>query len=70
MLDEDHYDLEKIKDRILEYLAVRKLKRMQRREADEEPPRRTASRSSASSARRASARPAWRSRSRGRSAAS
>src|SRR5215217_1419667 len=25
-LDEDHYDLEKIKDRILEYLAVRKLK--------------------------------------------
>ncbi len=27
VLDEDHYDLEKIKDRILEYLAVRKLKR-------------------------------------------
>ena len=27
MLDEDHYDLEKIKDRILEYLAVRKLKK-------------------------------------------
>jgi ATP-dependent Lon protease len=26
ILDEDHYDLEKIKDRILEYLAVRKLK--------------------------------------------
>ena len=26
MLDEDHYDLEKIKDRILEFLAVRKLK--------------------------------------------
>ena len=26
MLDEDHYDLEKVKDRILEYLAVRKLK--------------------------------------------
>jgi ATP-dependent Lon protease len=25
ILDEDHYDLEKIKDRILEYLAVRKL---------------------------------------------
>ncbi len=25
VLDEDHYDLEKIKDRILEYLAVRKL---------------------------------------------
>ncbi len=27
ILDEDHYDLEKVKDRILEYLAVRKLKR-------------------------------------------
>jgi ATP-dependent Lon protease len=27
ILDEDHYDLEKIKDRILEYLAVRKMKR-------------------------------------------
>src|SRR3954465_1690561 len=26
ILDEEHYDLEKIKDRILEYLAVRKLK--------------------------------------------
>ncbi|WP_235656592.1 endopeptidase La, partial [Fischerella thermalis] len=26
VLDEDHYDLEKIKDRILEYLAVKKLK--------------------------------------------
>src|SRR5207253_9704156 len=26
ILDEDHYDLEKIKDRILDYLAVRKLK--------------------------------------------
>jgi ATP-dependent Lon protease len=26
VLDEDHYDLEKVKDRILEYLAVRKLK--------------------------------------------
>jgi ATP-dependent Lon protease len=26
VLDEDHYDLEKIKDRILEYLAVRKLR--------------------------------------------
>jgi ATP-dependent Lon protease len=25
-LDEDHYDLEKVKDRILEYLAVRKMK--------------------------------------------
>lgn len=27
VLDEDHYDLEKIKDRILEYLSVRKLNR-------------------------------------------
>ena len=27
VLDEDHFDLEKIKDRILEYLAVRKLKK-------------------------------------------
>jgi ATP-dependent Lon protease len=27
ILDEDHFDLEKIKDRILEYLAVRKLKK-------------------------------------------
>jgi ATP-dependent Lon protease len=27
ILDEDHYDLEKIKERILEYLAVRKLKK-------------------------------------------
>src|SRR5262249_56047207 len=26
VLDEDHYDLEKIKDRILEYLAVKKLR--------------------------------------------
>ena len=36
ILDEDHYDLEKIKDRILEYLAVRKLKReMAEREGGE-----------------------------------
>ena len=27
VLDEDHYDLEKIKERILEYLAVRKLRK-------------------------------------------
>lgn len=27
ILDEDHYDLEKVKERIVEYLAVRKLKR-------------------------------------------
>ena len=34
ILDEDHYDLEKIKERILEYLAVRKLK-VQRQGAEE-----------------------------------
>jgi ATP-dependent Lon protease len=34
ILDEDHYDLEKIKERILEYLAVRKL-RMERKEERE-----------------------------------
>ena len=33
VLDEDHYDLEEIKDRILEYLAVRKL-RQERAEAE------------------------------------
>src|SRR5262249_44787944 len=27
VLDEDHYDLDKVKDRIIEYLAVQKLKR-------------------------------------------
>jgi len=35
VLDEDHYDLEKIKDRILEYLAVKKLR--QEREAQAAP---------------------------------
>jgi ATP-dependent Lon protease len=35
VLDEDHYDLEKIKDRILEYLSVRRLKEDRRREAAE-----------------------------------
>ena len=44
VLDADHYDLEQIKDRILEYLAVRKLRRS------------PAGRSSASSARPGSAR--------------
>jgi len=34
ILDEDHYDLEKIKDRIVEYLAVRKLKQTQAAEAE------------------------------------
>jgi ATP-dependent Lon protease len=38
VLDEDHYDLEKIKERILEYLAVRKLRddRKDERQADTE----------------------------------
>jgi ATP-dependent Lon protease len=35
VLDEDHYDLEDVKDRIIEYLAVRKLVR--ERETDREP---------------------------------
>jgi ATP-dependent Lon protease len=37
VLDEDHYDLERIKDRILEYLAVRKLKQERELEAGGEP---------------------------------
>jgi ATP-dependent Lon protease len=37
VLDEDHYDLDKIKDRILEYLAVRKLR--QEREASTAEPK-------------------------------
>ena len=36
VLDEDHYDLDKVKDRIVEYLAVQKLR--QRRSADLAPP--------------------------------
>ena len=36
VLDEDHYDLQDIKERILEYLAVRKL-RLERKEEEEEP---------------------------------
>ncbi len=63
VLDEDHYDLERIKDRILEYLAVRKLKREMAGDDPAAAP--GGSRSSASSAPRASARRAWRSRSRG-----
>ncbi|HSE92375.1 MAG TPA: endopeptidase La, partial [Methylomirabilota bacterium] len=41
VLDEDHFDLEKIKDRILEYLAVKKLRqdRDGREPAPAEPPR-------------------------------
>jgi ATP-dependent Lon protease len=36
VLDEDHYDLEDIKERILEYLAVRKLKLERREEREQE----------------------------------
>jgi ATP-dependent Lon protease len=36
ILDEDHYDLEKIKDRILEYLSVRKLRLERAEERTEE----------------------------------
>lgn len=36
VLDEDHYDLEKVKERILEYLAVRKLRQERKAEAREE----------------------------------
>jgi len=35
VLDQDHYGLDKIKDRILEYLAVRKLKQAQLADAEE-----------------------------------
>jgi len=37
VLDEDHYDLEKIKERILEYLAVRKLKKERGDTSDKSP---------------------------------
>ena len=59
ILDEDHYGLEKLKERILEYLAVRKL-------AGQDPQPDPA----ASSARPASARPPWARASPGRWAAS
>jgi ATP-dependent Lon protease len=36
VLDEDHYDLDEIKERILEYLAVRKLKEERKEEREEE----------------------------------
>ena len=39
VLDEDHYDLEDIKERILEYLAVRKLKLERREERASRSPR-------------------------------
>jgi ATP-dependent Lon protease len=38
VLDEDHYDLEDIKERILEYLAVRKLRMERKEEREEEEP--------------------------------
>ena len=46
VLDEDHYDLEEIKERIIEYLAVRKLahERRRRAEAEEEAARQLAAR--------------------------
>ena len=58
ILDEDHYGLEKIKDRILEYLAVKKLKQTAAEKAEGHRSR-TASRSSASSDLQVSARRAW-----------
>jgi ATP-dependent Lon protease len=38
VLDEDHYDLEKIKERILEYLAVKKLREERQSRADQPKP--------------------------------
>ena len=38
VLDEDHYDLDEIKERILEYLAVRKLREERREEFEQEEP--------------------------------
>ncbi|MBN1978102.1 MAG: endopeptidase La [Anaerolineae bacterium] len=38
VLDEDHYDLEEIKERILEYLAVRKLREERKEELEEVEP--------------------------------
>ena len=38
VLDEDHYDLKDLKERILEYLAVRKLKLERKEEREEEEP--------------------------------
>lgn len=38
VLDEDHYDLDKVKERILEYLAVRKLREERKEEWEQEEP--------------------------------
>jgi ATP-dependent Lon protease len=38
ILDEDHYDLDKVKDRILEYLAVKRLRQERARPSAEPPP--------------------------------
>jgi ATP-dependent Lon protease len=38
VLDEDHYDLDEIKERILEYLAVRKLRAERKEELEEDEP--------------------------------
>jgi ATP-dependent Lon protease len=42
VLDADHYDLDKVKDRIVEYLAVQKLKNQSSAGAEPAPPARTA----------------------------
>ena len=62
VLDEDHYDIEQVKDRILEFLAVRSLTAGRGR--------RPRARSCASSVRPGSARPRWGARSPARWAAS
>ena len=53
VLDQDHYDLDKVKDRIIEYLAVQKLKNEQHRDhgARGEDPNAVGAVSSASNAR-------------------